>query len=66
MKNERIGITLAWTQTRKGTGQEDARKQTRTQTLQARLNFLKIPQADDRVLRGRSKDGTRTGACANM
>ncbi|KAJ0785270.1 hypothetical protein HanOQP8_Chr02g0041231 [Helianthus annuus] len=32
--NERIGITLAWTQTRKGTGQEDARKQTRTQTLE--------------------------------
>ncbi|KAJ0667652.1 hypothetical protein HanPI659440_Chr17g0680161 [Helianthus annuus] len=32
--NERIGITLAWTQTRKATGQEDARKQTRIQTLE--------------------------------
>ncbi|KAF5755339.1 hypothetical protein HanXRQr2_Chr17g0801681 [Helianthus annuus] len=34
--NERIGITLAWTQTRKATGQEDARKQTRIQTLEVR------------------------------
>ncbi|KAJ0751985.1 hypothetical protein HanPI659440_Chr09g0319101 [Helianthus annuus] len=32
----------------------------------APLNFLKVPQAYDRVLRARSKDGTRTGACANM
>ncbi|KAF5756585.1 hypothetical protein HanXRQr2_Chr17g0816431 [Helianthus annuus] len=32
--NERVGITLARTQMRKATGQEDARKQTRIQTLE--------------------------------
>ncbi|MFS7888673.1 hypothetical protein Hanom_Chr00s000001g01597931 [Helianthus anomalus] len=32
--NERIGITLAWIQTWKASGQEDAWKQTRIQTLE--------------------------------